>query len=234
MRTLQLTMRCAMVCVVLSAAAAAEAHIWGGWSKEIASDTLDRWVLSLWSDSGETITAFDIGIFDPLFEGNFVTGSEPIFAPTKDLDTSFLFQVSHKSGFQVVTDLVTLNPYEDGGCLVGMFARTSSGIYNGGWTPTILNPLELAEIVVPKDSITDPLNELLVLNSLPTWEDWRPKAVIGEKTIQFNCFLGADEKLAFLFQGPPPPPEPEPSTFVLLLTGLLGAAVYAWRRRGRK
>jgi hypothetical protein len=193
------------VCVVLMAVTSAQATIVGSgtWSREVASADLDRLVLTVQLfNHEETMTGFDIAIYDPLSRGLFVTGGDPIFKAGKDLDTSFLLNKNHKAGTVTVTDLVVAGDWEDGNLLQAGFAYAAGGAYEGGWT----GALQLAEILVPTGSFSNPYADLTATRT-GTYQGW-PRCDLGE------IMIG-----------------PEPSTLALLATGLMGLLAYNWRRK---
>ncbi len=194
---------------ILVAIVPAQASVFGTWSAPIdAGSGLDRYLLIV--DCTEPIKGFDIAIENSqdLFVNN---GS--VFHAAQDQNTGFLFQTAHYvAGTGVVGDLAVYAPWVGASLLQAAFSATGNGIYASGWT----SPLNLAEIVVLHGSVADPYSAFSV--HLTTDPNAPPMTLLMDNSE---------------IRGPAPLEWPEPGTLVLLLTGGIGLAAYALRRRLR-
>jgi hypothetical protein len=180
----------------------------GDWTTTDIGGGLDRLLLTVTPTAGETMSGFDIAIYDPTFVGGFQTGT--LFKAVQDTGSSFLVNKSHTvpgTPPVTVTDLLATVELQDTYVLGGAFVVTGDGAYKLGWS----NTLSLAEIIVPHGSITNPLTQLVVAKS-----DYSgPNAMASRPD-------GSLMPIQFV---------PEPGTLALLASGAIGLLVFAWRRR---
>jgi len=189
-------------------AATAQASVIGSWSMEIASGSLDRWVLTLTPTAGETMAGFDISVSDTQLRDAFNNNGLGVPFSTsgnKGSFTIFLLHQTHSSG--AVQDLVVTGGWVDDDNIKANLAVTADpGAYAAGFS----SALALLEVVVPTGTIVSPMTELSVTSeSYPT------------EPAHYFLPSGAPGNIIM----------PEPSTLLLLAAGLFGVFCYAWRKR---
>ncbi len=203
-----------LVCIAALAPCAANAEIIGTWSlEESVGGGLDRYVLTVTPTAGEVMTGFDIVAYDTDFTPHFATGGGAIFEDGKNSDTSFLLHKEHYEGSPpAIADLLVVSDSEANFLLQAAFTVATGGDYESGWS----GALELLEILVSEDSITDPYSELTVEDA--SWAGpGLARVGFGEGAYFEEINMGGVI--------------PEPGTLALLATGLTGLLCYAWRRR---
>ena len=201
--------------------AAAYADVVGTWS-ESARATWDTFTLTTTPNGGTTFIGFDIEVFDTAYVDNLnFDGPNPgwaqngnAFSTAVNGDnngmTHFMLRISHNPSIQ---DLVTAGAGVDGGSLGASLSIAAGGSYDPGWS----NPLVLLQVVAPHGLyVIGGTQKVSVTNTdwttAPIWID--PNSQLHN--VSMSNFLGT---------------VPEPSTLALLVSGLIGLAAYAWKKR---
>ena len=200
---------------------AAYATVFYDWTVHPGA-TDDTWTLTVKATAGETMYAFDVGVYDTAYldggasPNNWVNNGND-FADVAG-ETTFLLKKSQGA----TTYINSLDDWVNGGSIGGLFAAFSGGPDYGAWTGS----LKLLQIVVPHGLYDNlygpgdgPPNGVTVEDS--SWGQdglgmqWYDINGNGHDVMNWDI------------------PIPEPSSLVLLGIGAFSLLAYAWRKRTR-
>jgi hypothetical protein len=200
--------------------AAAYADVVGSWS-ESAGATWDTFTLTATPTAGTTFIGFDIAAFDTAYVDNQnFDGPNPgwnqngnAFSTGVSGDNNGLTHFMLRTAHGATQDLVTSGTYVDSGSLASALSYSSGGSYNGGWSSSLV----LLQIVAPHGlyEIGGTQKVSVTNTDWSTAPEWIAPDV-SLHTMTMSNYLGA---------------VPEPSTLALLVSGLIGLAAYAWKKR---